>query len=536
MGKKKYNHKRGAPGGKGGHNPINSQPPREHIVIVGGPTNTFNAWWSLVDLKSSHPDSGEDSFFSAQPAPRTMRELDYYLRTAPTAVPAGKESDPDALRKAGWSKEGLKELKDLGWSTNDIEAVGPETHDLYWANFVDCALRLYSQTSELQKPLRRPELRKNDVVTYMIYAPSYVMRQGTDYAASPYNIHHRNKYGVKGNPMYDPSAPKGPKKVHPPSKPATITNERKRQLAEEQAEREKARREFKDKKLSDSDIDHYIMMRTIGDNSGDIIKKPPTGSSYYDYLESIVTKAVKAKDVMTKVLFFDTPQQVLHYLGAGTWYGEEIYGIVDEYELEKEPSDDEKRRVEENRQKLDEFYNIDTDSKYGLHNCQFHPPVPVRKDIHGRPLKWPLHWSRFWDGAPKINRKKVKIARLDFFGHSTDEDLMLQWGWDNKKGETPTVDVDPVTNDEISLTADDFEAVLTGGQLTKDAYACLWGCNTGEKCAPKMAEFFGGGVVATETYTSFAKIVLNDTNMPEPVDGYPWVHYKAKKAATVGAP
>ena len=91
MAGEQYRHKRGAPGDNGGDNPLNSRMPQEYIVIVGGPTNTFNAWWSYVDLRDGLQDrSGMGGFWAAQPAPHTMREIDYFIDTPPSAVDPAK--------------------------------------------------------------------------------------------------------------------------------------------------------------------------------------------------------------------------------------------------------------------------------------------------------------------------------------------------------------------------------------------------------------------------------------------------------------
>ncbi len=73
-----HNHKRGAPGDKQGHNPVNTRPPQEYIVLIGGPTNTFNAWWSDVNLRPGLPDASRlGGFWAAPPAPPPPRALAY---------------------------------------------------------------------------------------------------------------------------------------------------------------------------------------------------------------------------------------------------------------------------------------------------------------------------------------------------------------------------------------------------------------------------------------------------------------------------
>ena len=536
-----HNHKRGAPGDKQGHNPVNSRPPEEYIVLIGGPTNTFNAWWSDVNLRPGHPDASRlGGFWAAQPAPRTMREIDYYLGQKPSAVDPAKAGDPKEWQRRGWSETARKDLAARAWDTRYVDARGPETHDRYWGNFIDAAARLYSQSSPLAGPLRRPAPSKDDIVTFMVYAPAYEARQRLDWKASPYNPIHRHKHGIKGNPLYDPTATRGSDPVnlreyYPDlDKPITYTEHDKREQEKLRQKEEEARRNYKDQPLSDTDIDHYILMRTTSENQGRIIKRPPTNYAYFDYLEDVLRNAVKVKGTMTKILFFSHPNQVIHYIGSGKWVGEQRKGMVDESEIEELAREEERRKkeIEEKAEHLQNHYDADMGSRYGLENYTFFPPPPVTRDRHGRPLKWTLHWNRLWNGAPAVDRSRIKIARLDYFGHSAEDTMMLEWGWTNQKGQVPNLTQDPVTKKTVDLTSAQLAFSLKYN-VASNAFATLWGCHMGNEFGPNLADYFGEGVVAAETYTDFEKLIHNESNMPVPVDGQQWFRYRTPR---VGAP
>jgi len=536
----KFNHKRGAPGGSQGHNPINTVLPQEYICLVGGPTNTFNAWWTNVWHKVK-----DESFWAAMPAPTTRGEIDYYIAKKPAPMDPAKEKDPKEWKPHGWSGTAMGELMGRGWTTRDVDVLQPHTHDLYWANFVDAAIRLYRNKDPFPAPRQRPAPRRGDIVTFFIYAPAYVERQRVDWNASPYNRAHLSKVGVHGNPLYDPRASRWPPSKLPlpagGGKPAFQTTQDKILAEKRKAMDEAVRRQEKHKPISEEDVNHYILMRTTSENKGVgytpgtvIIKRPPNNYAYFDYLEEIVSVAVPNSDVMCKVLFFSHPRQVLDYMQKGTWIGEPIVRNIDEYQVEEYWRERDARQAElDKKQKaLEVGYDVDSGSRYALDNFQYSPPKPVARDIHGRPLKWKLYWNKMWDPVPNVDRNRIKIVRFDYFGHASSDVLMLQWGWTNEKGHIPDLDKSS-GGEELAIYATDLGMYLRGQQLAKDAQAMLWGCNLGNEFAPKAAPLFGGGVIASDTYTDFEKIIHNDTNMPEPVDGEPWKVYKttpAKKA------
>lgn len=539
----KFQHKRGAPGDKGGHNPVNTRPPQEHLVIIGGPTNTFNAWWSYVTLRPGVVNrSRYEGFWAAQPKPRTMREIDYYLGVSPRDIDPVKSLDPQEWQRKGWSNSALKDLRLRNWLPSDVQSVGPETHDRYWANFIDAAVRLYSQSTPLAAPLRRPTLAKGDIVTFMVYAPAYEARQRIDWAASPYNRIHLQKQGIKGNPLYDPGArgigaPIDLKQHYPGlDKPPTLTGHDKRNQEKLRKDQEEARRTYQDQPLSETDINHYILMRTTSENSGKHIKRPPNNYCYFDYIEDTLRNAVPRNDVMTKVLFFGHPSQVVHYVGNGTWVGEHRRGMVSESQMEAMAKEEDARQaeIEEKSEHLEDIYHVDMRSRYGLHNYFFSPPRPQTQDIYGRPLQWKLYWNRQWDSAPAVDRNRVKIVRLDYFGHSATDTMMLDWGWVNDKGDLPGLSEIHTTKELLELKPSDFEMVLPG-IVAQNAFATLWGCHMGNDFGPRLADFFGEGVVAAENSTDFEKLIHNDANMPVPADGEPWYRYMpAPKSSPAG--
>ncbi|HEY3244330.1 MAG TPA: hypothetical protein VGM03_13370 [Phycisphaerae bacterium] len=525
----KFSHKRGAPGDDSGHNPINSRPAQEYIVIVGGPTNTFNAWWSYVDLRAG---SGSNGFWAAQPAPRTLQEIDYYIVTPPSPVDPAKAADPAEWQRRGWSQQAIDELNQRAWKSSDIYAWGPETHDRYWANFVDSAIRLYFHKDAFAPPLKRPTPQRGDIVTYLIYAPSYEKRQKLDYDASPYNPDHRNKPGIYGNPTYDATAPRGPQPtIELPHITYTVQDEIR--MKEERRRRAIERAKFKERFLPETELNHYILMRTTSENTEKVIKRATSNYCYFDYLEQIPSYAVQYNDVMTKVLFFSHPDQVMTYLRTGSWIGEPIVRDISESDAEDyaEQEDKNEQRYADERQLIQDIYDFDAGKgRYGLKNFIYSPPQPVKRDVYGRPLKWTMYWSKLWNDVPQVNRTKIKIGRLDYFGHSASSTMMLQWGWKNLKGQIPEVDKSD-SGSELALHPEDFESALADRPLTADAQACLWGCHLGKAFGPRLAPFFRGGVVGAETLTDFEKIIHNDTNMPEPVGGEPWHEYMSAPAA-----
>lgn len=226
--------KRGAPGDRGEPNPIDTPPPREYICIVGGPTNTFNGYYTTIELREGTPTPssvprrydihGEEivpflrqqwyreddrTIFTGGPRPRNRGDLKYYRDFEPLPVDVKPEDDFEAWRRNGWSANAVYELQQRMWKASDTDSWQAGTHDKYWANFVDPAARLYRNPGDLPEPLKRPKPRRGDIVTFLVYAPAYELRQKVDWDASNHNPIHRDKAGVRAAPAAGPKKAAG---------------------------------------------------------------------------------------------------------------------------------------------------------------------------------------------------------------------------------------------------------------------------------------------------------------------------------------
>src|SRR5437667_12086370 len=127
---------------------------REFVIIVGGPSNTFNGY-GHYDGNVYHPES--------KPENTSPAEIEKYLHGDPAhQVPGHPKSKTS-------------------------------THDLYWANFIYAAVKLVElrgRVNEAMHPAR------GDILTFLVYMPPYASddpsppphdRQALDWDASPYN-------------------------------------------------------------------------------------------------------------------------------------------------------------------------------------------------------------------------------------------------------------------------------------------------------------------------------------------------------------
>jgi hypothetical protein len=473
-------------------NKLRPLPPQEYIVLIGGCTNTFNGWHSFA-----YDATGQDYVWDPMPAPHTRTEVPYMFKT-PQAVDL-KTIPKEKWIQYGWSEYGANELNTKGWNGKDVQPYRPETHDLYWANFVDPASRLFLYDGPLSNPHQRPAPKKGDIVSFFIYLPAYQMRQDLDWAASPFNFRNKDKYvDPTTNPQsadwWKAPATPMPERVTLPLSRTWRTvedeeNARKKKLADA-----KAREAEKVRKLSEEDINFYILMSTTSENTDRVIKRPKYPTDYIEYLRGDLgggpLGTVYQFGALSKVFLFWEPSQFIDYVHSGKWEGVEWTGGGPE-----------------------------NDEKGNDRNFVFMPGRPVRRDAFGRPMKVTTPWYKHWDKTPRVDRDIVKIRRFDYFGHSDATSMMLQYGWKNEKGEPPDSD--------LTLEFHDLEKCFKGNVLTHDATAELWGCNLGSNddagnpgIAPRLAEkFFKGGVVAADRRTVFDHILDNDTNMPEPTPG-----------------
>jgi hypothetical protein len=370
---------------------------------------------------------------------------------------------------------------------------GPDvtTHDLYWADFLYSAVKLVET--------RRIQPDPGDILTFLIYSPPYLLRESRDWDASPYNLQlHGASPWVAGKYPYDPRVRKDDQgKVKPKPRPTEPNGRKTPPPPPSKAE---------------PDIDHDILMRTTEEfqvqEDGTItgylfdggfpkrVRNVYGRKEFYDIVRRIVDgsrwKSTGApnvpplRHVLVKTLYFDDPAQMFTYIQQGTWTGSErlhpdFTPTADWQSADPPPYNWMAARVKDA-------------SKYGD-----------------------------WQKTPAVDRSRVKIRRLDYFGHSTPSDagdadyLFLQYGWTNRKGEAPS--------GEVVVTDSEWNGHLGKDLFTKDAVAYLWGCQLAGRMAPMLSKFVGD-VTACIGRTSYDFILEDYTSMPEPASDDPQKGWK----------
>ncbi len=474
------------------------QPAREFVCLVGGPCNTFNGY-----VAYGWKDGSDKVLFLPGAPPRSREDIDFYLNFKPQTIDI-KSKPKSEWRRYGWSEEAVKELDRVKWRGSDITTSKTETHDVYWGNFVTPAARLYNDTAPWKAPLKRPLPRVGDIVTFLVYTPPYERRGEVDFEASPYNFIHRTKPDAAKYWKSAYSSSGKPARVKS-KKPAWNTEQGRRDEKKRKEANEAAARADKHRALSQEDINFHILMRTTSENTAEFIKRPKSERHYMQHLYDELLDSVQKRGVLTKLLLVRDKQEIITYLSTGAWKGAEItsYNRMVNWD---NPSDDE----------------IDAMADPEQENFGFTPPRPVKKDTSGRPLKWTLPWYKAWNSSPMVDRGKVKIHRFDYIGHAQDWTLLLEYGWDNEKGE--------VTQRNVEMGWEELDKALDKGKvLTPDAHAMLWGCSLADPgggntwknggWAEYLATYFLGGVVAAKDKTDFAKVITGPGNMPRPIDG-----------------
>ena len=120
-----------------------------------------------------------------------------------------------------------------------------------------------------------------------------------------------------------------------------------------------------------------------------------------------------------------------------------------------------------------------------------------------------------WTLTPSVDRGTVKIREFHYFGHSGNSDiqgedaLFIEYGVSNAKGTLST--------SEVEISESQLVAELSPSLFSVDATATLWGCFTGRTMAPALTPLFSS-VTACEGLTTFAFILDNGENLPEPVN------------------
>ncbi|MBK9196494.1 MAG: hypothetical protein IPO17_16235 [Flavobacteriales bacterium] len=237
---------------------------KEYVILVGGTSNTYNGYGKWVG-------AGAGSAFTLNPAPATLADVDDYINAAK----------------------------------------GNETHDKYWADFLEPVSRLITNKVFQPKP--------NDIVTVMVYYPPYLKRQERDWKSSPWNTAKwRNSPWVAGKDPYDATVrltEQGsiPTKQTPttPVKSGSVSTSYATQLVSEQ------------------EVDHEILMRSTNETilgAQTYAKRPRRSTEWMDAIHDIPRLIVygpmlggtpKLRMVMVKVLLVSEPQQILDYMADG---------------------------------------------------------------------------------------------------------------------------------------------------------------------------------------------------------------------------
>jgi hypothetical protein len=429
-------------------------PAREFLILVGGPSNTFNGY--------GHFDPATGAWVPENPpADTSPAQIGRYIH---------------------------------GDGTHPQEPTG--THDLFWANFI------YSGVKLVELRGRSPfgiAPAAGDLLTFMIYLPPYgdrpaagdrVDRQWVDWEASPHNLlRHRNSVWVAGRQPYDPTVRQGeqgaqapPRLPQMPQRPATQSR------APTFSANEHA-------------INHEILMRTtaVVDRNGlplpdgGFEKRPRSAVSYLDAILDIPRRLVigskfgrnppvvdvpPLNGVLVKLLFLRDVADLFAYLESGAWIGQERLHLGDQ------------RINDEEAMSLIRPLEECTWSAFGR--------LPVGVDT-----------LVDWDTTPAVDRSRVRLKRLDYVGHSAGNELFLQYGLRNDKGEEP--------EGEVMVTGDDLAARLSTSLFTPDARVFLWGCNLGESLAAKVAPSVRS-VRACLGFTLFDHVLDDEANLPTPQD------------------
>lgn len=382
------------------HNPVNTKLPEEYVVLVGSPTDTYKGWANMEGY------------------PKTVAGVPRYLRE------------------------------------------GGGTHDIYWANFLDPAPRLFWNGIAQPQP--------GDLVTILVVSPGFLRRQRLDWEASPYNreLHPRPLQPKKEEPRgWIPFRNPDPPVV--PAKPSTQDPEYM--------------------------INHEIMMRTTSDNAPGVIRRPTQARQYEEIIHNLPRAVIfgpdlggeaRLPDVLVKVVLIRTVDEFVAYMKDGTVSGERWQHAFDVPSFETAaPSE------------VGRAGPIDED-----HSYYDFAVAPSSK-------AWAIRWAKLKATHAKpqaVNRRKVKIKRFDYFGHSFPESFEALFGWPNKQ--------------ETWDYASTF-ARIPRSAMTANSFAHLWGCSLAQSMAWDLVRHFRK-IRAAESLTTYKEIPRFPTSMPVPDEGW----------------
>lgn len=423
------------------------QPPREHLILVGAPSNMYNG-------------------FGREDADGTLR-----LNSMPISV----------------SNADMAEFMS--------EALGNMTHDWYWANFIEPVPRLFSQNIASPAP--------GDIITILVYAPPYYYREMLDWQASPWNIARwQDSPWVQGHDPYDPFIRLLEQGVYHPPQPPTKPNP----FAPSY---NPAAPPFSVVMLYTDDearINHEILMRGTNEWTAGQIgypKRPTTANHWRDILHNLprrilygptLSGAPLYPSVLIKLLLATHTDQILYYIATGIWEGKHWIHPLDVYDEE--------------------------DAATLYKPAWQHPYEPLFDYVATLPTPGA---ARDWSALPSVNRERVRINRLDYFGHSGTNDagvneLFFQYGWENTKGDPTGV------GGEVSISTPDLIDTFqlsVAHPFTADATAHLWGCSLGETMGPALKDYIKT-VIASDDFTDYDHLLDSESEMPRPIEGQAW--------------
>ncbi|WP_437899933.1 hypothetical protein [Sorangium sp. So ce124] len=404
------------------------RPPQEYVVIVGGPSNMFNGFFHAVDEDNDAPEEAPKSTAKAE------------------------------IKKYIYGPGGVRKLDNAPDRT--------VTHDLYWANFLYTAVKLF-ETRQVQP-------QPGDIATIVVYLPPYLLRQATDWAASPYNPRHFAKAWVNNKFPYDSSyriseqgtgAPAVRVPAHSTAPPIPSMRE--------------------------DDIDFEIFMNTVAEVDvhgvdlfdGGFYRRPQSPVAYLEHIQDVPYRLIghdstpvrygpPLRNVLVKLLLLRNEQDLLDYLAMGTWAGAPWT-------------------------RNDRL----SDTRTHVAASTYYRRTPPEE----------------WRATPSVDRTKVKIKRIDYIGHSgyieagtptEDNAFFLQYGWYNTKGELP--------QPEVVISSVTLEKTLSPALFTKDASAKFWGCRLGDLMAPRLSKLFPNRIEATKALVDFSFVLESPTALPAP--------------------
>lgn len=403
---------------------------------MGAPSNTFNGY--LYEAP--------DGDYRPMPHPRNLRGIRRYMHGDAAHPPLG-------------------------------------THDVYWGNFIDPAIRLFTQG------IARP--RPGDLVTFAVWIADYEKRGRTDYRASPYNTYlHINSIWVAGNRQYDPRVLRTAQGRQRPPEPPEQPPNRVAKPAPVPPPASEVHPEHV--------LDHDILMRSTQPNdvAESIIHRPRRPQHYLEILQDVPLAVAYGIDypgllhlfgrrlgnraprgLLVKLLLVRSKTELIRYLAKGTWSGDAWTHPFDEHDLD-----------------------------------QPDPLTSIENVTHAfAATQPPAGAERHWLKLPAVDRRKVKIRRLDYFGHSDHDSLYLSYGTTNAKGEEPVSD--------LYVTSAELVAALDEKAFHSDAYAQLWGCYLAGSFAKALSPFFAH-VRASVGVTRYGNVIPEPLGMPVPASGW----------------